>query len=65
MIDRYNIKFGPAVSQKELEKALHEGIDSRKISGLHKLKVRIELVCDYKDLHTIAEFIKHCKEMDT
>jgi hypothetical protein len=24
MIDRYTIKFGPAVSQKELEKALHE-----------------------------------------
>lgn len=23
MIDRYTIKFGPAVSQKELEKALH------------------------------------------
>lgn len=24
MIDRYTIKFGPAVSQKELEKALNE-----------------------------------------
>jgi hypothetical protein len=24
MIDNYTIKFGPAVSQKELEKALHE-----------------------------------------
>jgi hypothetical protein len=24
MIERYTIKFGPAVSQKELEKALHE-----------------------------------------
>jgi hypothetical protein len=24
MIERYTIEFGPAVSQKELEKALHE-----------------------------------------
>jgi hypothetical protein len=24
MIDRYTIKFGPAVSQKELEKELHD-----------------------------------------
>ena len=28
MIERYTIKFVPAVSQKELEKALHEGIVS-------------------------------------
>ena len=64
MIERYTIKFGPAVSQKELEKALNDGIDSPKISGLHKLKARIELVCDYKDLHTIDEFIKHCRTVD-
>jgi len=30
--------------------------------GIHKLKARIELICDYRDLHTIDEFIKHCKE---
>ena len=65
MIERYTIKFGPAVSQKELEKALREGVDSLKIQGLHKLKVRIELVCDYKELHTIDEFIRHCKEMNS
>jgi hypothetical protein len=51
MIERYTIKFGPAVSQKELEKALNEGIDSPQIKGLHKLKARLELICDYKDLH--------------
>jgi hypothetical protein len=64
MIERYSIKFGPAVSQKELEKALNEGIDSPQINSLHKLKARIELVCDYKDLHTIDEFIKHCRQMN-
>jgi hypothetical protein len=65
MIERYTIKFGPAVSQKELEKALHEGKESTELSSLHRLKARIELVCDYKDLHTIDEFIKHCKEMNS
>jgi hypothetical protein len=62
MIDRYTIKFGPAVSQKELERALSEGIDSPKIQGLHKLRARIELILDYNDLHTIDEFIKHCQK---
>jgi len=64
MIERYTIKFGPAVSQKELEKALNEGKDSPQIAGLHKLKARIEFICDYKDLHTIDEFIKHMQDMD-
>ena len=61
MIERYTIKFGPAVSQKELEKALHEGIDSPQIQGLHKLKARMEIICDYKDLHTIDAFIKKAR----
>jgi hypothetical protein len=51
---------GPAVSQKELERALHEGVDSPQIQGLHKLKARIDIICDYIELHTIDEFIKHC-----
>lgn len=41
MIERYTIKFGPAVSQKELEKALHEDGD---LSKAHHLKARIELI---------------------
>jgi hypothetical protein len=64
MIERYTIKFGPAVSQKELEKALHEGKESTDIANLHKLRVRIELFCDYKTLHIIDEFIKHSRDMD-
>jgi hypothetical protein len=62
MIERHTIKFGPAVSQKELEKALNEGIDSPGISGLHKLRARIDIVLDYKDLRTIDEFIKHLEK---
>jgi hypothetical protein len=33
MIERYSIKFGPAVSQKELEKALHEDMDLSTLPG--------------------------------
>jgi len=39
MIERYTIKFGSAVSQKELEKALHENGD---LSKAHQLKAPIE-----------------------
>lgn len=65
MIERYDIKFGPAVSQKELEKALIAELDSPKIPHLHKLTVRMELICDYKELRTIDEFIKHLWEMNS
>jgi hypothetical protein len=47
-----------------LEKALNEGKDSAQIENLHKLKVRIELICDYKHLHVIDDFIKSCRKMD-
>ena len=55
---------GVAWAGIELEKALHEGKDSPEIAGLHKMKARIEIVCDYKDLHIIDDFIKHCGDMD-
>ena len=45
MIEHYTIKFGPAVSQKELEKVLHgEGVAGQlAIQGrLQKVKARVE-----------------------
>jgi hypothetical protein len=57
MIERYTIKFGPAVSQKELEKALHESGDTPVHSQLNKMKARIEIVCDFEDLKRIREFL--------
>jgi len=65
MTERYTIKFGPAVSQKELEKALHDGTDSPQIDSIHKLKARIDLICDYKDLRIIDEFIKNQKRNES
>jgi hypothetical protein len=50
MIDRYTIKFGPAVSQKELEKALHESGETPDHTKLTKMKARIEIVGDFEDL---------------
>jgi len=51
MIERYTIKFGPAVSQKELEKALQEqGPSPAHIPDLKKMKAKIEIVADFDDL---------------
>lgn len=77
MIDRYTIKFGPAVSQKELEKALNEPVvraDKETLqpgeelvfagvtSRLHKMKARIEFIGDFEDVKKVREFIKqHAK----
>jgi hypothetical protein len=60
MIERYTIKFGPAVSQKELEKALHEpGLENDDaLSRVHKMKARIEVIADFEDLKKIRLFLK-------
>jgi hypothetical protein len=59
MIERYNIKVAPAVSQKEILKHLNEGeIDESKLAKLHQVKARIELLCDPADLKKIGELLK-------
>jgi hypothetical protein len=59
MIERYTIKFGPAVSQKELEKALHEsGETPSQVPDLKKMRARIEVICDFEDLRRLAEVLK-------
>jgi hypothetical protein len=40
MIERDTIKFGQAVSQKELEKGLHESGETPVHSRLNKMKAR-------------------------
>ncbi|MGA2724787.1 MAG: hypothetical protein ABSG79_20550 [Bryobacteraceae bacterium] len=58
MIEHYAIKFGPAVSQKELEKLLHAGEGQFQPDDLRKMKARIELVGDFEDLKKITDFLK-------
>ncbi len=43
MIERYTIKFGPAVSQKELEKALHKIGDGATPPPIHMYSERHRL----------------------
>jgi hypothetical protein len=62
MIERYTIKFGPAVSRKELEKALHENAD---LSKAHHLKARIELVGEAEDIKKLSELLKELSRNDS
>ena len=58
MIERYTIKFGPAVSQKELEKALNEDAPLDYFKKANKHKVRIELIGDIEDIHKLQQTLK-------
>ena len=61
MIERYTIKFGPAVSQKDLEKALHESGVTPMHTSLTMMKARIEIIADFEDLKKISETLKELK----
>jgi len=58
MIDRYTIKFGPAVSQKELEKAFNNATMDLKNIDLGKIRVRIDFVGTLEDLKKVSESVK-------
>jgi hypothetical protein len=58
MIERYSIKFGPAVSQKELEKMLNESAELPMHLKLNAVKARIEIVGEIADLKRISNLVK-------
>ena len=61
MIDRYTIKFGPAVSQKDLEKALNDPTISGETAvsqQMHKMKARIEFIGDFEDVKKFSDLLK-------
>ena len=61
MVERYAIDFGPAVSQKELKKALHEVAihgDVAISERLHEMKARIEVVGGFEDLKTLRHVLR-------
>jgi hypothetical protein len=64
MIERYTIKFGPAVSQKELEKALHEDGETPAQTNLNMMKARIEIIADFDDLREISRLLQKMKSND-
>jgi hypothetical protein len=58
MIDRYTIKFRPAVSQKELEKVMATGESKFNPEDLKKMKARIDVIGDFEDLKKITAILK-------
>jgi hypothetical protein len=58
MIERYTIKFGAAVSQKELEKELHESGDISIIPKLHQMKAR-RYIAEHFNLFVILASHEH------
>lgn len=58
MIEHYTLKFTPAVSHKELEKTLNETTDPSALNNLTKVKVRIEILCDFEELKRVAKLLK-------
>jgi hypothetical protein len=60
MIERYTIKFAPAVSQEELRQKLEGMTDynPEELDRLHKMKAKIEVVCDFSDLREIRALLE-------
>jgi hypothetical protein len=60
MIDRYTIKFAPAVGQKELEGALNESGETpgQNPQDIHKMKARIELIGGFENVKRISALLK-------
>jgi hypothetical protein len=64
MIERYTIKFGPAVSQKELEKLLHTDLTPHETNRLSLMKARIELIGDFEDVKKLKELLTGLSRKD-
>jgi hypothetical protein len=58
MIERYTIKFGPAVSQKDLKQIINSGEGPFKPDDLMKIKGRVEFVGDVEDVKKRSELLK-------
>lgn len=61
MIDRYTIKFAPAVSPKELQKALNDPtiqVETALSKQMHKMKARIEFIGDFEDVKRFSDLLK-------
>jgi hypothetical protein len=48
----HTIKLGPAVSRKELEKALDKVTDPEVLDSVHKMRAGIEIIRNFRELGT-------------
>jgi hypothetical protein len=60
MIERYAIKVSPAISQDELRKKLEtmSDYDPAELDRLHKMKAKIEVICDFADLRELRALLE-------
>jgi hypothetical protein len=54
------MKFNPAVSQDELRRKLESmtDYDPAELDRLHKMRAKIEVVCDFSDLREIRSLLE-------
>jgi hypothetical protein len=51
-------QIAPAVSHKELEKALHEAKHTDELNRIQKMKARIELIANFEDLKRVRTLLQ-------
>jgi hypothetical protein len=60
MIESYSLKFSPAVGPDELRKKLESmtDYDPTELDRLHKMKAKVEVICDFADLRELRAFLE-------
>jgi hypothetical protein len=58
MTESHTIKFGPAVTQKDLEKLLTVGEAEVHMPDLKNMKARIEFIGDFDDVRKVIDLVK-------
>lgn len=60
MIESYSLKFAPAITPGELRKKLESMTDYNPadLDRLHKMKAKIEVLCDFSDLREIRALLE-------
>ena len=64
MIERYTIKVSPALSQKEIERALRGTSPPEQVAQVHLVKARIEFLAAFPTLQKIVAYMEeHSKKI--
>jgi hypothetical protein len=65
LVEEPTEKFGPAVSQKELEKIINSGEAQFHPDDLKKMTVRIEIVAEFEDVKKLSDFLREHSRSST
>jgi hypothetical protein len=58
MIERYTLKFTPAVSSKELQRIVAEPTSDEELRKVHFMKGRIEFIGEIEDIKKLTELLR-------